>query len=323
MGGSFVLKAWRALQNEPLAPLMKIRISPQFGQQQREVSPGGSFGASVLTVGLTGVVMPARSGARLAGFRSYTVCLAYHRRPRTCVRRGCLVLAHNSTPDAVWRPGQERRQRWHTGRAEPAHNACDHTSNIWTASEPLCGPLSGSLAVHRLAELTIQRSRSSHARAMATSAEDGAGRDGRTRRILGSHDQAIQGCASAALARVQAAAGSQLWPEKSPMVKINIHCATIACDTPTLEAQPRNATAERTSPEPRACWWRTWRTQRYTPAHRTSAYYYRAYRPERQPRHHHRPQTAARSRSDTGQTAVRSAHALTTCITKGALNFKI
>jgi hypothetical protein len=107
-------RACQALQNEPLAPLMKISISPQFGQQQREVSPGSCFGASVLTVGLTGVVMPARSGARLAGFRSYTVCLAYHRRPRACLRRGCLVLAHNSTPDAVWRPGQEKR-------AEVAH----------------------------------------------------------------------------------------------------------------------------------------------------------------------------------------------------------
>jgi hypothetical protein len=100
---------------------------------------------------------------------------------------------------------------------------------------PLCGPL----AVHRLAGFTIQRSRLSHARAMAATADDGAGRDGPTRRILGSHDHTIQGCASAALARVQAAAGSQRWPEGSPMVKINIQCATIACDTPCAQAPER------------------------------------------------------------------------------------
>jgi hypothetical protein len=68
-----------------------------------------------------------------------------------------------------------------------------------------------------------------------------AGRDGRTRRILGSHGQTVQGCASAALARVQAAAGSQRWPEGSPMVKINIQCATIACDTPPASRRPPSA----------------------------------------------------------------------------------
>jgi hypothetical protein len=88
------------------------------------------------------------------------------------------------------------------------------------AAEPLCGPL----AVHRLARFTIQLSRLSHARAMATSAEDGAGRDGRTRRILGSHDHTTQGCAPAALARVQAAAEGQRRPEGSQMVKIIIQC---------------------------------------------------------------------------------------------------
>jgi hypothetical protein len=99
---------------------------------------------------------------------------------------------------------------------------------LMDCQRPLCGPL----AVHRLAGLTIQRSRSSQARAMATSADDGAAGTGACGQILGSHNHTVQGCASAALARVQAAAGRQRWSDISPMVKIIIQCATVACDTP-------------------------------------------------------------------------------------------
>jgi hypothetical protein len=86
----------------------------------------------------------------------------------------------------------------------------------------------------RSAGLTIQRSRSSQARAMATSADDGAAGTGACGQILGSHNHTVQGCASAALARVQAAARRQRWSDISPIVKIIIQCATVACDTPTI-----------------------------------------------------------------------------------------
>jgi hypothetical protein len=160
--------------------------------------------SSVLTAGLTGVVMPARSGAFPAHHRWPMVWPTCHRLPRMLVRRGGLMLASRLTPDAA-RVLVSKEGRGHTGGAEPARNACGNTSNIWTASEPLCGPL----AVHKLAGPTIQRSRSSHARAMATSADDGAAGTGARGRILASHDHIVQGCVSAALARVQAAAGSQ------------------------------------------------------------------------------------------------------------------
>jgi hypothetical protein len=85
--------------------------------------------------------MPALSGAFPAYLRWLKVWPTCQRRPRMLVRRGGLVLASRLTPDAARRPGCERRKRWHTGGAEPARNACGRTSNIWTASEPLCGPL--------------------------------------------------------------------------------------------------------------------------------------------------------------------------------------
>jgi hypothetical protein len=69
---------------------------------------------------------------------------------------------------------------------------------------------------------------------MATSADDGAAGTGACGQILGSHNHTVQGCASAALARVQAAAGRQRCSDLSPMVKIIIQCATVACDTPCV-----------------------------------------------------------------------------------------
>jgi hypothetical protein len=68
--------------------------------------------------------MPALSGAFPAYLRWPMVWPTCHRRPRMLVRRGGLVLASRLTPDAVRRPGQKRRKRWHTGGAEPARNAC-------------------------------------------------------------------------------------------------------------------------------------------------------------------------------------------------------
>jgi len=71
------------------------------------------------------------------------------------IRRSCRVLASYLTPDAVWRPGQEKGQGLHTGVAERARNDHGDTFDTWTAS----GPLSGPLAVHTIAGLTIWQHR--------------------------------------------------------------------------------------------------------------------------------------------------------------------
>jgi hypothetical protein len=85
---------------------MKIHISPQFGQQQREVRPGRLLGASVLTAGLTGVVMPVRDD--LARYwRRFSIVYGMPGLPPSTPHVSstwwlwlcaCLVLAHTSTP---------------------------------------------------------------------------------------------------------------------------------------------------------------------------------------------------------------------------------